>query len=142
MSLETAVVMKLCLPEQIQTLDLRWRAFGIVLTSSYLVQASRAQILKKAADYIQAMRRKNSSHQQDIDDLKKQNRALEDQIKILEKAKNTGNYTAAAPILESHMNCSKASVLSVFDPDSESDVSSDTDNSKDSRRKKLKTSLV
>ncbi|XP_066985320.1 protein max-like isoform X3 [Macrobrachium rosenbergii] len=42
-------------------------------------KASRAQILKKAADYIEFMRRKNSAHQQDIDDLKKQNNLLESQ---------------------------------------------------------------
>lgn len=41
--------------------------------------ASRAQILKKAAEYIQFMRRKNTSHQQDIDDLKRQNNLLESQ---------------------------------------------------------------
>ncbi|XP_011056137.1 PREDICTED: protein max isoform X2 [Acromyrmex echinatior] len=43
--------------------------------------ASRAQILKKAAEYIQYMRRKNTSHQQDIDDLKRQNNLLESQKK-------------------------------------------------------------
>lgn len=43
--------------------------------------ASRAQILKKAADFIQFMRRKNFSHQQDIDDLKRQNKILEQQSK-------------------------------------------------------------
>lgn len=43
------------------------------------MKASRAQILKKAAEYIQNMRRKNSVHQQDIDDLKKQNKVLEEQ---------------------------------------------------------------
>ncbi|XP_011643739.1 protein max isoform X1 [Pogonomyrmex barbatus] len=53
--------------------------------------ASRAQILKKAADYIQFMRRKNTSHQQDIDDLKKQNSLLEAQIRSLEKS-NLGGY--------------------------------------------------
>ncbi|XP_037025786.1 protein max [Bradysia coprophila] len=47
--------------------------------------ASRAQILKKAADFIQFMRRKNFSHQQDIDDLKRQNKILEQQIKQLEQ---------------------------------------------------------
>ncbi|XP_018913318.1 protein max isoform X6 [Bemisia tabaci] len=47
--------------------------------------ASRAQILKKAADYIQFMRRKNSAHQQDIDDLKRQNSLLESQKQYLEK---------------------------------------------------------
>ncbi|GFT73449.1 protein max [Nephila pilipes] len=112
------------------------------MLDNYPHEASRAQILKKAADYIQSMRRKNSSHQQDIDDLKKQNKILEEQIKALEKAKNTGNYVAAASILESHMNSSKASVLSAaFDGDSDSDVSSDTDGSKDGRRKKIKSSL-
>ncbi|XP_017891752.1 protein max isoform X1 [Ceratina calcarata] len=61
--------------------------------------ASRAQILKKAAEYIQFMRRKNSSHQQDIDDLKRQNNLLESQsrslsVRALEKAKITGNFAA------------------------------------------------
>lgn len=56
--------------------------------------ASRAQILKKAAEYIQFMRRKNTSHQQDIDDLKRQNNLLESQIRALEKAKITGNFAA------------------------------------------------
>uniref|UniRef100_A0A3P8ZL91 Protein max n=1 Tax=Esox lucius TaxID=8010 RepID=A0A3P8ZL91_ESOLU len=42
-------------------------------------KASRAQILDKATDYIQYMRRKNHTHQQDIDDLKKQNALLEQQ---------------------------------------------------------------
>lgn len=56
--------------------------------------ASRAQILKKAAEYIQFMRRKNTSHQQDIDDLKRQNSLLESQIRTLEKAKVTGNFAA------------------------------------------------
>ncbi|KAG8197876.1 hypothetical protein JTE90_024275 [Oedothorax gibbosus] len=102
------------------------------------VRASRAQILKKAADYIQSMRRKNSSHQQDIDDLKKQNKILEEQIRTLEKAKITGNYVAAASILESHINSSKTAVLSSFEGDSDSEVSSDTDASKDGPRKRLK----
>ncbi|XP_064099052.1 protein max-like isoform X1 [Macrobrachium nipponense] len=77
-------------------------------------KASRAQILKKAADYIEFMRRKNSAHQQDIDDLKKQNNLLESQIEMsadqrqhlpaaalspvrsLEKTKYTGNFAAMA----------------------------------------------
>jgi len=53
-------------------------------------QASRAQILKKAADYIQFMRRKNAAHQQDIDDLKRQNEVIQTQIRSLEKAKMLG----------------------------------------------------
>lgn len=60
-----------------------------------IFQASRAQILKKAAEYIQFMRRKNSSHQQDIDDLKRQNNLLEAQIRTLERARTTGNFDAA-----------------------------------------------
>ncbi|XP_038109225.1 protein max isoform X1 [Culex quinquefasciatus] len=55
-------------------------------------KASRAQILKKAAEYIQFMRRKNNSHQQDIDDLKRQNSLLETQIRSLEQARATGNF--------------------------------------------------
>ncbi|XP_047994183.1 protein max isoform X4 [Leguminivora glycinivorella] len=57
--------------------------------------ASRAQILKKAAEYIMFMRRKNNSHQQDIDDLRRQNNLLESQIRALEKARATGNYMDA-----------------------------------------------
>lgn len=48
---------------------------------SCVKQASRAQILDKATEYIQFMRRKNHTHQQDIDDLKKQNALLEQQGK-------------------------------------------------------------
>ncbi|XP_024893302.1 myc proto-oncogene protein isoform X2 [Temnothorax curvispinosus] len=48
--------------------------------------ASRAQILKKAADYIVSMRRRNGSHQQDIDDLRKQNAYLENEIHNLERS--------------------------------------------------------
>ncbi|XP_015837345.1 protein max isoform X1 [Tribolium castaneum] len=58
--------------------------------------ASRAQILKKAAEYIVFMRKKNHSHQQDIEDLKRQNSLLEAQIAVtvrtLEKAKSTGSF--------------------------------------------------
>ncbi|ESO83519.1 hypothetical protein LOTGIDRAFT_133235 [Lottia gigantea] len=55
-------------------------------------KVSRAQVLKKASDYIQFMRKKNQGNQQDIEDLKKQNCILEKQIRALEKAKNTGQY--------------------------------------------------
>ncbi|KAF6207476.1 hypothetical protein GE061_015922 [Apolygus lucorum] len=51
---------------------------------------SRAQILKKAGDYILYMKRRNLSHQQDIDDLKRQNTILEQQIKSIEKSLNLG----------------------------------------------------
>lgn len=49
-----------------------------------LQQASRAQILDKATEYIQYMRRKNHTHQQDIDDLKRQNALLEQQGELLD----------------------------------------------------------
>jgi len=64
-----------------------------------VIKSSRAQILKKAADYISFMRRKNTTAQADIDDLKRQNKVLEEQIRgnssqkqvrSLEKAKTTG----------------------------------------------------
>lgn len=41
--------------------------------------ASRAQILKKAAEYIQTMRKKNVFQQQSIEDLKKKNDYLDAQ---------------------------------------------------------------
>jgi len=58
--------------------------------------SSRAQILKKAAEYIQFMRRKNSAHQHDIEDLKRQNQILENQIRALERAKLAGGLRAAS----------------------------------------------
>ncbi|XP_052216790.1 protein max-like isoform X5 [Dreissena polymorpha] len=61
-------------------------------------KVSRAQILKKAADYITYMRRKNHSHQQDIDELKKHNSILEQQIKSLEKAKSTGQFAVSGSV--------------------------------------------
>jgi len=62
-------------------------------------KSSRAQILKKASEYIAFMRRKNTSHSNDIDDLKRQNQHLENQIRSLEKAKSMGQFTSAASIL-------------------------------------------
>uniref|UniRef100_A0A3B1JWK9 Protein max n=1 Tax=Astyanax mexicanus TaxID=7994 RepID=A0A3B1JWK9_ASTMX len=57
-------------------------------------KASRAQILDKATEYIQYMRRKNHTHQQDIDDLKRQNALLEQQVRALEKVKGTTQLQA------------------------------------------------
>jgi len=64
-------------------------------------KCSRAQILKKASEYIAFMRRKNSSHSSDIEDLKRQNQHLENQIQIksLEKAKSSGHFVQAASML-------------------------------------------
>jgi len=62
-------------------------------------KSSRAQILKKASEYIQYMRRKNSVNQTDLDDLKRQNSHLEAQIRALERAKGAGNFSSADEIL-------------------------------------------
>lgn len=89
--------------------------------------ASRAQILKKAAEYIMFMRKKNSSHQQDIEDLKRQNSLLEAQIRTLEKAKSTGVFDSDLAMKEALYN------------ETESDTS-DMEGSVNQRRpKKLKS---
>lgn len=49
------------------------------LSYFYRQQASRAQILKKAAEYIQFMRKKNTTVQTDIDKIAHENKALEEQ---------------------------------------------------------------
>jgi len=42
------------------------------------------------------MRRKNHSHQTDIDDLKRQNGILDQQVRALEKARNSGQLSMDA----------------------------------------------
>ncbi|KAG0424066.1 hypothetical protein HPB47_000185 [Ixodes persulcatus] len=101
-------------------------------------KASRAQILKKAADYIQTMRRKNTAHLQDIEDLKRQNKLLEDQIRSLEKTKVASSGYSSGSMLDS-VNI-KGESISAFDGGSGSESSEDTDNSSRGSRKKLKTS--
>lgn len=93
------------------------------------VNVSRAQILKKAADYISFMRRKNHSHQQDIDDLKKHNAILEQQIRALEKAKSTGQFAVSSAV--------NAQAGAFEESESESSIDGDISHG---RRKKLKTS--
>ena len=63
--------------------------------------SSRAQILKKASEYIQSKRRIDSLSQTDMDNLKGQNNHLEAQIRVLERARNMGNSSgkSAAEIL-------------------------------------------
>ncbi|KAK6481174.1 protein max isoform X4 [Huso huso] len=89
-------------------------------------QASRAQILDKATEYIQYMRRKNHTHQQDIDDLKRQNALLEQQVRALEKAKgNTQlqpNYSSSDSSLYTNP---KGSAVSAFDGGSDSSSESE-----------------
>lgn len=71
------------------------------------LQASRAQILDKATEYIQFMRRKNHTHQQDIDDLKKQNAVLEQQGM-------TGSSWYLTKDFLSFCNCAYVRLLSQF----------------------------
>lgn len=91
-------------------------------------KVSRAQILKKAADYISFMRRKNHSHQQDIDDLKKHNAILEQQIRALEKAKTTGQFAVSSAV--------NAQAGAFEESESESSIDGEISHG---RRKKLKT---
>lgn len=97
--------------------------------------ASRAQILKKAADYIEFMRRKNSAHQQDIDDLKRQNNLLETQIRSLEKTKYTGNFAA----MTSNAAMLNKQSESMLDFQGSGSDTSDSDLTTSARRKKLKS---
>ena len=59
-------------------------------------KSSRAQILKKASEYIQSKRKKNSLNQTDMETLKRQNDHLEAQIRVLEGARNVGNSGRSA----------------------------------------------
>ncbi|NP_001267841.1 MYC associated factor X [Hydra vulgaris] len=67
-------------------------------------KSSRAQILHKATEHIQYMRRKNHAHQADIDELKRHNMILDQQVRQLEKARASGNLTL------------DPSVVALFDP--------------------------
>uniref|UniRef100_A0A3Q3GYX7 MYC associated factor X n=1 Tax=Labrus bergylta TaxID=56723 RepID=A0A3Q3GYX7_9LABR len=106
------------------------------LIQSSVKQASRAQILDKATEYIQYMRRKNHTHQKDIDDLKKQNALLEQQVRALEKAKgNTQlqtNYSSDSSLYTNR----KGSAVSAFDGGSDSSSESEPD--EPPNRKKLR----
>ncbi|XP_027130674.1 protein max-like isoform X2 [Larimichthys crocea] len=99
-------------------------------------EASRAQILDKATEYIQYMRRKNHTHQQDIDDLKKQNALLEQQVRALEKAKGKTqlqtNYSSDSSLYTNR----KGSAVSAFDGGSDSSSESEPD--EPPNRKKLR----
>ncbi|XP_040189185.1 protein max isoform X3 [Rana temporaria] len=100
-------------------------------------KASRAQILDKATEYIQYMRRKNHTHQQDIDDLKRQNALLEQQVRALEKAKSNSrlqsSYSSSDSSLYTNPN---GSAISAFDGGSDS--SSESEPEEPQSRKKLR----
>ncbi|KAH8408048.1 hypothetical protein KR222_002202 [Zaprionus bogoriensis] len=53
-------------------------------------KASRAQILKKTTECIQTLRRKINESEKDIDDIRKQNKILEEQIQRLEGPSSNG----------------------------------------------------
>ncbi|XP_034713749.1 protein max-like isoform X1 [Etheostoma cragini] len=117
---------------------------------SSVKQASRAQILDKATEYIQYMRRKNHTHQQDIDDLKKQNALLEQQVfvslsvgtavRALEKAKgNTQlqtNYSSDSSLYTNR----KGSAVSAFDGGSDSSSESEPDEPPNRKKLRVETS--
>ncbi|XP_026174156.1 protein max isoform X6 [Mastacembelus armatus] len=99
--------------------------------------ASRAQILDKATEYIQYMRRKNHTHQQDIDDLKRQNALLEQQVRALEKVKGSAQLQAGYASSDSSLYTNpKGSAVSAFDGGSDS--SSESDAEEPPNRKKLR----
>ena len=71
------------LKDAIPTLQVFLTLLLTLVWSNYLLQgdkSSRAQILKKASEYIAFMRRKNGSHATDIEDLRRQNAHLENQV--------------------------------------------------------------
>ncbi|XP_038641064.1 protein max isoform X4 [Scyliorhinus canicula] len=101
------------------------------------VRASRAQILDKATEYIQYMRRKNHTHQQDIDDLKRQNTLLEQQVRALEKARAAAQLQANFSSSDSSLYTNpKGSAVSAFDGGSDSTSESETEEPQ--TRKKLR----
>ncbi|XP_038621680.1 protein max isoform X2 [Tachyglossus aculeatus] len=128
-------------------------------------KASRAQILDKATEYIQYMRRKNHTHQQDIDDLKRQNALLEQQgqsesrsrslfrgvhfssslmedasrrkFRALEKARSSAQLQANYSSSDSSLYTNpKGSTISAFDGGSDS--SSESEPEEPQSRKKLR----
>lgn len=76
------------------------------------------------------MRRKNHSHQQDIEDLRKQNNMLEQQIKSLERARSSGNFGAD--------NLNEA-ILDNMKSEASSPESSDENDENERKNKRLKT---
>uniref|UniRef100_A0A4W3HYA2 Protein max n=1 Tax=Callorhinchus milii TaxID=7868 RepID=A0A4W3HYA2_CALMI len=101
------------------------------------IPASRAQILDKATEYIQYMRRKNHTHQQDIDDLKRQNALLEQQVRALEKARTAAQLQANFSSSDSSLYTNpKGSAVSAFDGGSDSTSESETEEPQ--TRKKLR----
>ena len=93
-------------------------------------KASRAQILKQATEYIEFMSKKNGSIAQDIDDLKRQNSVLDQQVRALERAKRAGTYADSLNVDGGHSDT---------DLKEDTDSDSDTEQFEPQQRKKLKT---
>ncbi|KAK7835852.1 hypothetical protein U0070_003943 [Myodes glareolus] len=126
------------LPEKDMVLLLR--RLGLYFVPCFLLilqQASRAQILDKATEYIQYMRRKNHTHQQDIDDLKRQNALLEQQVRALEKARSSAQLQTNYPSSDNSLYTNaKGGTISAFDGGSDS--SSESEPEEPQSRKKLR----
>jgi len=105
--------------------------------------ASRAQILKQATDYIQFMTKKNGSHQNDIDSLRRQNNILEQQVRALEKAKAAGSFAAKSAVENTKLGppstTGKTKKPLTSESASDSESLSDDKSPAKSKRKKLKT---
>ncbi|XP_020284373.1 protein max-like isoform X1 [Pseudomyrmex gracilis] len=94
--------------------------------------ASRAQILKKAAEYIQYLKRTNLSIQQDIEDLERQNSFCEEKIRMLEKTKASMTSGETREVVKSEVS------IHVYDTESESSESYSEVRQKNRKSKKLK----
>ena len=95
--------------------------FFVVVFFLILHQASRAQILDKETEYLQYMRRKNHTHQQDIDDLKRQDAFLEQQVRALEKARSSAQLQTNYPSSDNSLYTNaKGGTISAFDGGSDS----------------------
>lgn len=101
------------------------------------------------------MRRKNHSHQTDIDDLKRQNGILDQQVRALEKARNSGqlsidataalltstdNLLSSSPsgdgLLESQLKQDPSSPLSIKVENNNAELTSDDEYSNRAKRRK------
>ncbi|XP_003736996.1 protein max [Galendromus occidentalis] len=90
-------------------------------------KVSRAEILKRAAEYIKSMRKRNSAHQQDIHELQKQNQNLEKQIESIQVLQN------------SHSGGNAANMANYDGSNSDDETDSGTSGDEDRHRKRIKT---
>ncbi|OQR70386.1 protein max-like [Tropilaelaps mercedesae] len=92
-------------------------------------KVSRAEILKRASEYIKTMRKRNSNHQQDIQDLQRQNRSLEVQINSLQNCRENPHPAAASALAMANLNGATS------DDETDSGMSGD----EEQLRKRIKT---